>query len=405
MNYVKYLGGSYNEETQEFDKEKAKEEVYASKYKLNIVLFGATGVGKSSLVNAVFGDDIVKSGVGEPITQFLEKIEIKSKGLTLWDTKGIEAKDYENTKEKLIQDIEKGFKDALESNNDDKAPHVVWLCIKESSSRIEEREHDLLNIAKKFGIPTVIVFTDTQDENGEQFFKKAKETIDNRHEGFIKNRYVRVNSVPFKFRGMSVPVSGLEELLRLTEDCLDDAKKNTAEQRQNRIEALRKAQEVNIQKKLNAMIASARKKVHIASAAAATVGASPIPGSDAPLIAAVQSRLIYTLNSEFEVDEDNNQAVAMITGVLSATALAQVGKAIVSNALKFIPGVGTLAGGAISASTAAVLTQAVGHAYIQVLVAYFDKETGKSILPDQTSVALKMFKDIFVDMSKGKIKQ
>ena len=400
MNYEKYLGGSYNEETQEFDNEKAKEEVDDSKIKLNIVLFGATGVGKSSLVNAVFGDDIVRSGVGEPITQFLEKIEIKSKGLTLWDTKGIEAKDYEATKEMLIQDIEKGFEEALKSNNDEQAPHVVWLCIKESSSRIEEREHDLLNIAKKFGIPTVVVFTDTQDENGDQFFEKAKETIDNRHEEFIKNRYVRVNSVPFKFRGMSVPVSGLEELLELTEECLGDAKKNTEEQRQNRIEALRKAQEVDIKKKLNAMIASARKKVHIASAAAATVGASPIPYSDAPLIVAIQSKLIYALNSEFEVDEDSKRAIAMITGILGATAVAQVGKAIVSNTLKFIPGVGTLIGGAISASTAAVLTQAVGHAYIQLLVAYFDKETGKTILPEQTETALNMFKDIFVNMPK-----
>ena len=400
MNYEKYLGESYNEETQEFDKEKAKEEVYDNKPKLNIVLFGATGVGKSSLVNSVFGADIVKTGVGEPITQFLEKIEIKSKGLTLWDTKGIEAKDYEATKEMLIQDIEKGFEEALKSNNDEQAPHIVWLCIKETSSRIEEREHDLLNIAKKFGIPTVVVFTNTQDENGDQFFKKAKENIDNRHEGFIKNRYVRVNSMPFKFRGMSVPVSGLEELLELTEKCLGDAKKNTAEQRQNRIEALRKAQEVDIQKKLNAMIASARKKVHIASAAAATVGASPIPYSDAPLIVAIQSKLIYALNSEFEVDEDSKRAVAMITDVLGATAVAQVCKAIVSNTLKFIPGVGTIIGGAISASTAAVLTLAVGHAYIQLLVAYFDKETGKTILPEQTETALNMFKDIFVNMPK-----
>ena len=402
MNYEKYLGGSYNEETQEFDKEIAQEEVYNSKHKLNIVLFGATGVGKSSLVNAVFGDNIVKSGVGEPITQFLEKIEIKSKGLTLWDTKGIEAKDYETTKEMLIQDIEQGFEDALESNDDDKAPHVVWLCIKESSSRIEEREHDLLNIAKKFGIPTVIVFTDTQDENGEQFFKKAKETIDSRHEGFIKDRYVRVNSVAFKFRGMSVPVSGLEKLLELTEDCLGDAKKNTAEQRQNRIEALRKAQEVDMQKKLNAMISGARKKVHIASAAAATVGATPIPYADAPIIAAIQSRLIYTLNSEFEIDEDNNKAVTMITNILGATAIAQVGKTIVTGALKFIPLAGSAIGGAISAATAAALTQAIGHAYIQVLVAYFDKETGKTILPEQTETAINMFKDIFADIVSSK---
>ena len=400
MNYEDYLGDSYNQETQEFDKKIAQEEVYNSKHKLNIVLFGATGVGKSSLVNAVFGQDIVKSGVGEPITQFLEKIEIKSKGLTLWDTKGIEAKDYESTKEMLIQDIEKGFNDALESNDDDRAPHVVWLCIKESSSRVEEREHDLLNIAKKFGIPIVVVFTDTQDENGQEFFEKAKENIDSRHDGLIKDRYVRVNSVPFKFRGMSVPVSGLEELLKLTEDCLGDAKKNTAEQRQNRIEALRKAQEVDIQKKLKAMTVSAKKKVHIASAAAATVGATPIPYADAPIIAAIQSRLVYTLNSEFEVDEDNNKAVAMITSILGATAVAQVGKTIVTGALKFIPVAGSAIGGAISAATAAALTQAIGHAYIQVLVAYFDKATGKTILPEHTETAINMFKDVFADMPK-----
>ena len=39
MNYEDYLGGSYNQETQEFDKEKAQLEVYESKSKLNIVLF------------------------------------------------------------------------------------------------------------------------------------------------------------------------------------------------------------------------------------------------------------------------------------------------------------------------------------------------------------------------------
>lgn len=400
MSYVDYLGDSFNEETNEFDKEAAKKEVYKNKSRLNIVLFGATGVGKSSLVNAVFGDDIVKAGAGEPVTQFIEKIEIPSKGLTLWDTKGIEAKDYEGTKDMLIKDITKGFKDAFDSKNDDEAPHVAWLCIKESSKRVEEREHDLINIAKEFGIPTVIVFTDMQHENGIDFFENAKENLEGRHKSFIKDRYVRVNSVSYQFSGMTIPTYGLEDLINRTEDCFNDGQENTRKQRLKYLEVLRKAQEVDMEKKLNAMIESARKKVHIASAAAATVGASPIPGSDAPLIAAVQSRLIYTLNSEFEVDEDNNKAVAMITGVLGATAIAQVGKAIVSNALKFIPGVGTLIGGAISASTAAILTQAVGHAYIQVLVAYFDKETGKTILPEQTSAALAMFKDVFVKMPK-----
>ena len=44
-----------------------------------------------------------------------------------------------------------------------------------------------------------------------------------------------------------------------------------------------------------------------------------------------------------------------------------LGKTIVSNALKFIPGVGTVAGGAISATTAAALTTALGNTYIGIM--------------------------------------
>lgn len=353
-------------------------------------MIGATGVGKSSLVNAVFGESIVESGDGEPIAQFIEIIEIQSKGLTLWDTQGIEAKDYQKTIKNLTLDLERRFQPLSLSNKGEEAPHLIWICIKESSKRIEQREHDLINIAKDFGIPIIIVFTDMQDENGVDFFETAKAKLDEKHKSFIKNRYVRVNSVSYKFRGMTIPTCGLEDLINWTEDCFTDGQENTKKQRQKHIEALRKAQEVNMQKKLNAMIESARNKVHIAAA----VGASPIPGSDAPLIAGIQSKLIYTLNSEFEVDEDNSKTITMITGVLGATTIAQVGKTIASNVLKFIPGVGSIVGGAISASTAAVLTEAVGHAYIQVLVAYFDKETGKTILPEQTSDALKLFIDV-----------
>ena len=384
MNSLEYLGSSFNKKTEELDKEKIKKETYDNKSKLNIVLFGATGVGKSSLVNAVFGDNIVKSGVGEPITQFLEKIEIKSKGLTLWDTKGIEAKDYETTKEMLIQDIEQGFEDALESNDDDKAPHVVWLCIKESSSRIEEREHDLLNIAKKFGIPTVIVFTDTQDENGEQFFKKAKETIDSRHEGFIKDRYVRVNSVAYPFRNETVPICGLKELLSLTEDCFSDAKNNAEKQRlQKYIEALRMAQEVNMQVKTDAMVESANLKIHVATLAAATVGTYPIP----IFMGAIHKKLVYMLNINFEVDNEDSYISNINSEIIKMIAVesnVSLGKGIFSIPLRSVPIVNNL--------MAIRLTQSLGRSYMNLLKEYFDKEKGKVVFPNQSHFPLALFK-------------
>ena len=185
--------------------------------------------------------------------------------------------------------------------------------------------------------------------------------------------------------------------------CLADVSQTTVNEQAKRhahIEALMKAQEIDSEKKLIAMTESAKNKVHIAAVAAATVGASPIPGSDAPLIAAVQSTLIYTLNSEFEVDSNTSKTTTTIAGILGVTAIAQVGKALVANALKFIPGGGTILGGAISAATAAAITEAVGHAYIKVLISYYDYETCKVNLPE-VSVLLNTFETVFKQIYKN----
>ncbi|GAA9627281.1 hypothetical protein HpVa146_06420 [Helicobacter pylori] len=54
---------------------------------MNILLMGATGVGKSSLINGLFGQEIAKADTGKPVTQHLEKYVDGEKGLVLWDTR------------------------------------------------------------------------------------------------------------------------------------------------------------------------------------------------------------------------------------------------------------------------------------------------------------------------------
>lgn len=102
---------------------------------------------------------------------------------------------------------------------------MAYLCVKETSSRVQERE--LLSFAKKWDIPTIVVFTHTQYEAGEAFVQESKAIIDEEwgFKGFVK-AYVRVNSVAFSFRGLKVPVEGLEELVAETEKYLSDAKEN-----------------------------------------------------------------------------------------------------------------------------------------------------------------------------------
>ncbi|WQT31169.1 50S ribosome-binding GTPase [Helicobacter pylori] len=102
---------------------------------MNILLMGYTGSGKSSLINALFGKEIAKAGVGKPITQHLEKYIDEQKGLILWDTKGIEAADYHDT----MQSIKKEMEDSFKTLSEKEAIDVAYLCVKETSSRVQER--------------------------------------------------------------------------------------------------------------------------------------------------------------------------------------------------------------------------------------------------------------------------
>lgn len=395
MQYNEYLDGSFNSETGEFDSEKAKKNVFDRKEKINILLMGASGVGKSELINAFFGIRKTKSGDGKPQTQKLEKHEYKEKGLILWDTKGIEAVDYKATLSDLRNALEDAKKDAVNSRSLDGLPHVAWLCIKETSKRIEDREIELIKLVSQYNIPVVVVFTQTQYQSGDEFVAEAKNIFSsNLCDSIIKNRYVRVNSISYQMGPYTFDISGLDELLDLTEKTFPEGSKNAKN-------AFEKAQSVNAEKKLAAILDSCSTKIHIAAAAAGTAGASPIPGSDAPIIAAIQATLIYTINSEFELDDELKNSAAIATGILGVTALAQVGKTVVSNLLKFIPIAGTLIGGAVSATTAVALTEALGHAYVKTLSSFYDKKELKVILPANTKMIIDTFIEMFNPLKKS----
>ncbi|RVZ26767.1 hypothetical protein EC543_01035 [Helicobacter pylori] len=249
-------------------------------------------------------------------------------------------------------------------------------------------KRELLSFAKNWNIPTIFVFTNTQEKAGDAFVQETKGIIDEEwgFKGFVK-AYVRVNSVAFSFRGLKVPVEGLEELVAETKKCLIEAKKN----KQNHFLLIQKA---NIQKRKQAMIEECKTIIHLASGAAGAAGLIPIPFSNALAITPIQAGMIYKMNDAFGMDLDKSVGASLVAGLLSVTAVAQVGRTLVNGFLKFIPVVGSVAGG----TTAAVITEGIGFAYLKVLEKCFNDETGEVELPDEVDMITSLFKENYLNL-------
>lgn len=101
-------------------------------------------------------------------------------------------------------------------------------------------------------------------------------------------------------------------------------------------------------------------------AATGATGAIPIPFADAPILIGEQVAMMVAINSVFKMDVGKDVLKSLVTAAIGVGGATVVGKTVVANLLKLIPGVGSVAGGAISAATASLITFALGKAYIQV---------------------------------------
>lgn len=148
---------------------------------------------------------------------------------------------------------------------------------------------------------------------------------------------------------------GLEALIELTSEVIPEGKRR----------ALAAAQKAN----LNYTKAQAHKIVAVAATAAA--GASPIPFSDAAILAPIQIGMIAGITSVFGLELSKGTLSTLVTSAIGVGGAVAVGRTIVVNIMKFFPGLGTIAGGAISAATASTITIGLGEAYIAVLTEIF----------------------------------
>ena len=102
-----------------------------------VAVLGRTGAGKSTLVNAIFGEQVAATGTGAPVTGPLTEHRVQGAPLVLLDSPGLELGGgaAEDAVALIAAEVRRraalGVAEAL---------HVVWYCVDASTDRFEPAE-------------------------------------------------------------------------------------------------------------------------------------------------------------------------------------------------------------------------------------------------------------------------
>ena len=330
----------------------AIKDVQKNMTKLNIMVMGKTGAGKSTLINNVFSRNLAQTGVGKPVTQSIRKYEIEDFPLAIYDTPGLEL-GGENSIEELLKEAKEVLsKGAMRGISE--TIHCIWYCVSTPSHRFEEAEVEFikkfLDEANVFCVPVIIVLTQSSSKKDA---KALLSEIEKENLGVVQIVPVLAADVDIDDEFV-VKAYGMDTLIDIVNNVIPEALRNT-------LAAVQKANLKMKKRKANAIVAAS-------AAAAAATGAIPIPFTDAAVLVPEQIGMIASITAVFGIPVEKATVTALLSATIGTVGTTVMGKTVVSGLLKMIPGVGTVAGGVISASVAAALTAALGEAYIAIMM-------------------------------------
>ena len=125
----------------------------------NIIVAGKTGVGKSTLLNAIFKEEVAATDIGHPVTKSSKKYESERIPIRIWDTVGFELDKNGEQHKTVIADIRKIISDRNAKGDDFDKIHCIWYCVNAEAKRFELIESEFVTELYKIGVPFVIVMT------------------------------------------------------------------------------------------------------------------------------------------------------------------------------------------------------------------------------------------------------
>ncbi len=325
----------------------AKEEAKTRFGRFNLAIMGGTGVGKSSLVNGVFGRDDAAVGIGLPVTRGANYYHDGVLGI--WDLEGFEM--GEKTPVQLMHE----HLAAIAARPQLEQISVVWYCINSHAAKLQPAEIEVLRELERPGLPVILVLTKvdwakhpvtgkrTLPVGLQEFCNWLDNPVDNGGQPISVpfNRYLLTAT---RDRSGKSVAHGLGELVEET----------LALAPENEKDAFRIAQRLNLPWKREL----ARPVIAAATVAAAGAAAVPIPIAGAVVLAPIQLGMMGRIAAIYDLD---------VKTMMSAGGLAQLGvqfagRALARSVLNLIPGIGSV----INAGVAAAITAATGEGWMRL---------------------------------------
>ena len=347
----------------------------------NVLVAGATGAGKSSLVNAVFGADLAATGAGLPVTEHIGRHETPNTPIVLYDTVGYEI-DADTRPDAIDEIVE--FAAGRAQGDAAERMHLVWYVIDASRARVLDLDIELIDRLRRQHLPVAVVLAKADVASLEDLDALRHELL----------AIIPADSI-FAVTTRPIPVMGrleLEGLCEWSARQLPDALRL----------AFAQAQRISlVVKRRRAMWVIAQ---HVG--ANFGIGWVPIPFSDAPLLVASQSAMIARLLFIYDLQALSSSLKAAYA-IIGRTMVSALGVMTAASVLKLIPGVGTVVAGLINGSIAGVITQALGiavvavcsHAYELALAGRVDEL--EAFLSDTSRVLQDAFDGAKRDISQG----
>ena len=353
--------------------------------RLNIIVLGKSGVGKSTLINSVFRGNVADTGIGRPVTQEIRSCTIPNFPLTIYDTPGFELS--KEQQDKIKQEVLKLIHDGVESEDINKAIHCIWYCINVGSNRTfdsfeEEWLRTFTEENKITKVPIFIILTQGCPKKKAVEMQRLVEA-----ENFHITKVLPVLAQDMELdEEYTIKAYGLDTLIELMTNVLPDDLQNT----------LQNVQKASLEAKKK------RAQAIVAASVTATFGEGfiPVPFADASMLVPTQVTMLASITAVFGMNISKSLLTCFVSSTIGAGGATILGRTIASNLLKMIPGVGTAVGGIISGATAGLLTTALGEAYIKILEMIFKGEMCQEEL--DTPEGKKKIKDLFLEILKKK---